>query len=162
MSKDKKKTPKQNRTCVQRQSIANFFLLLGLDFKDLNYIYLISTHSLQPSLQPLSKSYSNENTSTKTECDYLNDWIKNGHICKNLIQNGKPHSYSWGTQKKKKKKKKKRKHDVPLLTILSLSTKHDHVKLIIRGFLRVFRFPPLLHQLMVSANRIKKTQVNVI
>ena len=46
--------------------------------------------------------------STKTECDYLNGWIKkkNGHICKNLIKNGElQRYYSWGTQKKKKKKK---------------------------------------------------------
>ena len=29
--------------------------------------------------------------STKTECDYLDGWIKNGHIiCKNLTQNGEP------------------------------------------------------------------------
>ena len=29
--------------------------------------------------------------STKTECDYLNGWIeKNGHIYKNLTQNGEP------------------------------------------------------------------------
>ena len=27
----------------------------------------------------------------------------NGHICKNLTQNGEPQRYSWGTQKKKKK-----------------------------------------------------------
>ena len=36
------------------------------------------------------------------ECDYLNGWIKSGHICKNLTQNGEPQRYSWGTQKKKK------------------------------------------------------------
>ena len=40
--------------------------------------------------------------STKTECDYLNGWIKNGHIRKNLTQNGEPQS-SWGMQKMKKK-----------------------------------------------------------
>ena len=40
--------------------------------------------------------------STKTECDYLNGWIKNGHIRKNLTQNGEPQRYSWGVQKKKK------------------------------------------------------------
>ena len=33
--------------------------------------------------------------STKTECDYLNDWIKkkkkkNGHICKNLTKSDEP------------------------------------------------------------------------
>ena len=38
----------------------------------------------------------------KMECDYLSGWIKNGHICKNLTQNGEPQRYSWGTQKKKK------------------------------------------------------------
>ena len=27
---------------------------------------------------------------TKTECDYLNGWIKNGHIRKDLTQNGEP------------------------------------------------------------------------
>ena len=37
-------------------------------------------------------------------CDYLNGWIKNGQIRKNLTQNGELKSYSWGTQKKKKKK----------------------------------------------------------
>ena len=40
--------------------------------------------------------------STKTECDYLIGWIKNGHIRKNLTQNGEQQTYSWGTQKKKK------------------------------------------------------------
>ena len=47
--------------------------------------------------------------STKTECDYFNDWIKkknnkkkNGHIRKNLFQNGEPQRSSWGMQKKKK------------------------------------------------------------
>ena len=29
------------------------------------------------------------------------------------------------------------------------------LKLVVKGFLRVLRFPPLLHRLMVSANRIK-------
>ena len=33
--------------------------------------------------------------------------LKNGHICKNLTQNGDPQRSSWGVQKKKKKKKKK-------------------------------------------------------
>ena len=33
--------------------------------------------------------------STKTECNYLNSWIKNGHIRKNLTQNGEPQRYSW-------------------------------------------------------------------
>ena len=47
------------------------------------------------------------NPSTKMECDCLNCWIKNGHICKNLTQNDEPQRYSWGMQKKKKKKKKK-------------------------------------------------------
>ena len=39
--------------------------------------------------------------STKTECDYLNGWIKNDHIRKNLTQNGEPKRYSWGTSEKK-------------------------------------------------------------
>ena len=30
--------------------------------------------------------------------------LKNGHIGKNLTQNGEPQRYSWGTQKKKKKR----------------------------------------------------------
>ena len=38
--------------------------------------------------------------SMKTECDYLNGWIKNGHIRKFLKQNGKPQRYSWRMQKK--------------------------------------------------------------
>ena len=42
--------------------------------------------------------------STKMECDYLNGWIKNGHIRKNLTNNGEPQRYRWGTQKKKKKR----------------------------------------------------------
>ena len=33
--------------------------------------------------------------------------LQNGHIRKNLTQNGEPQKYNWGTQKKKKKKKKK-------------------------------------------------------
>ena len=41
--------------------------------------------------------------STKTECDYLNGWIKNGHIHKNLTESGEAQKYSWGTNKKKKK-----------------------------------------------------------
>ena len=51
-------------------------------------------------------------SSTKTECDYLNGWIKKkkiGHIRKNLTQTGEPQRCSWGTQKKKKKKKEKKK-----------------------------------------------------
>ena len=45
----------------------------------------------------------NENTPWCTiQCDYLNGWIKNGPIYKNLPQNGEPQRYSWGTQKKKK------------------------------------------------------------
>ena len=51
--------------------------------------------------------------STKTECDYLNGWIKKKKkqnnnnnnnktvlILKNLSQKGEPQRYSWGTQKK--------------------------------------------------------------
>ena len=41
--------------------------------------------------------------STKMECDYLNGWIKNGHIRKHFTQNGEPQRYSWGKQEKKKK-----------------------------------------------------------
>ena len=33
--------------------------------------------------------------------------LNNGHICKNLTQNGEPQKYSWGMQKKKEEKKKK-------------------------------------------------------
>ena len=52
--------------------------------------------------------------SMKTECDYLYGWIKkrnvttsmdglkNGHILKNLTDNGEPQRYSWGTQKKQR------------------------------------------------------------
>ena len=50
----------------------------------------------------------NDELSANTECDYLNDWIENGHIRKNLTQNGEPKRYSWGTQKKKEEKKKKK------------------------------------------------------
>ena len=38
--------------------------------------------------------------SMKTECE----WLKNGHIHKNLTQDGEPQRYGWGVQKKKKKK----------------------------------------------------------
>ena len=41
--------------------------------------------------------------SMKTECDYLNGWMKNGHIRKSLSQNGEPQRYRRGRQKKKKK-----------------------------------------------------------
>ena len=34
--------------------------------------------------------------------------LENGHIHKNLTQNGKSQRSSWGAQKKKKKKKKRR------------------------------------------------------
>ena len=40
-------------------------------------------------------------SSTKTECDNLNVWIKNGHILKNVTENGEPQRSSWRTQKKK-------------------------------------------------------------
>ena len=46
--------------------------------------------------------------STKTECDYLNGWIKKrSHTQKISPKSGEPQRYSWGRQKKKKKKKKK-------------------------------------------------------
>ena len=38
--------------------------------------------------------------STKTECDYLNGCIKNGHVSKNLTQYSEPQRYSWGVQKR--------------------------------------------------------------
>ena len=38
----------------------------------------------------------------QTECGYLNGWIKNGRIHKNLTQHGESHRCCWGTQKKKK------------------------------------------------------------
>ena len=49
--------------------------------------------------------------STKTECEYLNGWTKNGHIPKNLTKKGENQRSSWRTQKKKTKKKKKKKKD---------------------------------------------------
>ena len=49
------------------------------------------------------QKYTQHAQSTKTECDYLNGWIKNGHILKNFTQNGESQRYSWGTQKKKKR-----------------------------------------------------------
>ena len=36
------------------------------------------------------------------------------------------------------------------------------LKLVARGFLRVLRFPPLLHQFYGSANKNKKAQINAI
>ena len=39
----------------------------------------------------------------KMERDYLNDWIKNGHIRKNHTYKGEPQRSSWRTQKKKTK-----------------------------------------------------------
>ena len=51
----------------------------------------------------MSVNAGNKNTqhapSTKTECDYLNGWIKN------LTQKW----YSWGTQKRKKKEEEEKK-----------------------------------------------------
>ena len=35
------------------------------------------------------------NSSMKTECDYLYGLLENGHIHKNLTQNGEPQRYSW-------------------------------------------------------------------
>ena len=35
---------------------------------------------------PATKKHTQHAPSTKTECDYLNGWIKNGHIRKNLTQ----------------------------------------------------------------------------
>ena len=43
---------------------------------------------------------------TKTECDYLNGWIKKRPHTQKSHQNGEPQRYSWGTQKKKEKIKK--------------------------------------------------------
>ena len=40
--------------------------------------------------------------STKTECDYLNGWIKTVTYAKVSTENGEPQRYSWGTQEKKK------------------------------------------------------------
>ena len=65
-------------------------------------------HSQRPSWWQSSKSdthtqqkHTQHAPSTKTECGYLN-----GRIRKNIIQNGEPQRYSWGTQKKKKKKQR--------------------------------------------------------
>ena len=53
--------------------------------------------------------------STKTECDYLNGWIKkNGHIRKISPKSGEPQRYSWGTQKKSS--------SLPLSLLMSLSS----------------------------------------
>ena len=41
----------------------------------------------------------------KTECDYLYGWIKNGHIRKNLTQNGEPQVIAGITEEEEKKKK---------------------------------------------------------
>ena len=44
----------------------------------------------------------NFKTSTKTECDYLNGWIKKrSHTQKSHPKSGEPQKYSWGTQKTK-------------------------------------------------------------
>ena len=40
--------------------------------------------------------------STKMECDYLNGWIKNGHIGKNLTKKGEPQRYSWECKRKRR------------------------------------------------------------
>ena len=40
---------------------------------------------------------------TKTECDYLNGWIKNGHIRKNLTANGEPQSIA-GERKRRRRR----------------------------------------------------------
>ena len=52
--------------------------------------------------------------SAKTECDYLNDWIKNGHIHKNLTKTVNPRDIAGERRRRirmnllpKKKKKKK-------------------------------------------------------
>ena len=39
--------------------------------------------------------------STKMECDYLNGWIRNSHIGKNLTQSGEPKGYSWGRRRRR-------------------------------------------------------------
>ena len=46
------------------------------------------------------QKHTQHSPSTKTECDYLSGWIKNGHIRKNLTQNGEPQRYSWGTEQR--------------------------------------------------------------
>ena len=55
-----------------------------------------------------NKNTPSTSPSTKTECDYLNGWIKKrSHTQKISPKSGEPQRYSWGTQKKKKKKKRK-------------------------------------------------------
>ena len=69
----------------------------------------IPSHRLKRSRHscPRQVNAGNKNTqhapSTKTECDYLNGWIKKWSNTKNLTQNGEPQICSWGMQKKKKK-----------------------------------------------------------
>ena len=46
------------------------------------------------------QKHTQHSPSMKMECDYLNGWIKNGHMRKNLTQNSEPKRSSWGTQKK--------------------------------------------------------------
>ena len=36
------------------------------------------------------------------ECEYLSGWIRNGHISKNLTQNGEPQSSSWGMKRRRR------------------------------------------------------------
>ena len=56
--------------------------------------------SKDPAIHVLDR-HTQHASSTKTECDYLNGWIKkNGHIRKNLTKNGEIQRYTWGTQKK--------------------------------------------------------------
>ena len=41
--------------------------------------------------------------STKTVCDYLCGWIRNGHIHKNLTKNGEPQRYSWEHRRRRRR-----------------------------------------------------------
>ena len=46
--------------------------------------------------------------STKTECDYLYGWIKNGHICNNLSQNGETLRYSWEPKRRRRRRRRRK------------------------------------------------------
>ena len=81
----------------------------------------ISSHGLKRSWRscPRRVNASNKNIqhapSTKTECDYLNGWIKKKvTYAKISPKSGEPQKYSWGTQKTTTNKQTKNKKTSPL------------------------------------------------
>ena len=71
----------------------------GLEYKARSSLCSYAFHrrnSKNPDVHVRHQKHPQHAPSTKTECDYLNGWIKKkNHIRKNLTQNGEPQRSSW-------------------------------------------------------------------